>query len=118
MPEVPEAIYQRPEDYDLEHVGDTEDVQFFCTLITALAPKRVLELACGNGRVTLPLAEAGAAHDFDVVGLELVPEMLEAARQKREEASPEVHQRLRACYELDFVTLRLTGLLTRFCGPQ
>lgn len=94
MPEVPEAIYKRPEDYDLEHVGDTEDVQFFCALITALAPKRVLELACGNGRVTLPLAEAGAAHDFDVVGLELVPEMLEAARQKRAQASPPVQQRL------------------------
>ncbi len=93
-PEVPEAIYQRPEDYDLEHAGDTDDVRFFCALVTQLAPKRVLELACGNGRVTLPLAEAGAANGFDVVGLELVPEMLAAARQKREEASPQVRRRL------------------------
>jgi SAM-dependent methyltransferase len=94
-PEVPEAIYQRPEDYDLEHVGDTEDVDFFCALVKQLAPKRVLELACGNGRVTLPLAEAGAVKGFDVVGLELVPEMLAAARQKREEASPEIQQCLK-----------------------
>jgi ubiquinone/menaquinone biosynthesis C-methylase UbiE len=63
-------------------------------LLRELAPKRVLELACGYGRVTLPLAQAGAKHGFDVVGLELVPEMLAAARQKREEASLEVQQHL------------------------
>lgn len=94
MPELPEAIYQRPSDYDLEHVGDTEDVEFFVSLVNRLQPKRVLELACGNGRVTLPLAEAGASQRFDVAGLELVPEMLQAARQKREEAAPAVQERL------------------------
>jgi len=94
MPEVPEAIYQRPSDYDLEHVGDTEDVEFFVSLVRRLRPQRVLELACGNGRVTLPLAEAGAQAGFDVVGLELVPEMLAAAREKVSAASPEVRERL------------------------
>lgn len=94
MPEIPEAIYQRPEDYDLEHVGDTEDVEFFVSLVRRLRPKRVLELACGNGRVTLPLAEAGARHGFDVVGLELVPEMLAAAREKSAAAAPEERERL------------------------
>lgn len=94
MAEVPEAIYQRPEDYDLEHVGDTDDVRFFVSQVCRLRPRRVLELACGNGRVTLPLAEAGAAHDFEVVGVELVPEMLAAANQRREEAGADVRQRL------------------------
>ena len=69
MPELPEAIYLRPSDYDLEHVGDTADVEFFVSLATRLKPKRVLELACGNGRVTLPLAQAGADHGFEVVGI-------------------------------------------------
>jgi SAM-dependent methyltransferase len=95
MPELPEAIYQRPQDYDLEHVGDTEDVEFFVGLTRRWRPKRVLELACGNGRVTLPLAAAGAAVGFEVVGLELVPEMLEAARKKLAEAEPATGERLR-----------------------
>jgi SAM-dependent methyltransferase len=89
---MPEAIYQRPDDYNLEHVGDTADVDFFVAEVTRLRPKRVLELACGTGRVTLPLAEAGAKEGFEVVGLELVPEMLQAARQQYEAASPEVRR--------------------------
>lgn len=95
MAELPEAIYQRPQDYDLEHVGDTDDIDFFVSLVTRLQPRRVLELACGNGRVTLPLAQAGAAHGFEVVGLELVPEMLQAAQKRQEEAEPAVRERLR-----------------------
>lgn len=94
MPETPEAIYRHPNDYDLEHVGDTADVDYFVSLATRLKPTRVLELACGNGRVTIPLAEAGAKRGFEVVGLELVPEMLEAARQKAEGASPATRERL------------------------
>ncbi len=38
----------------------------------------VLELGCGTGRVTLPMAQAGV----DVVGLDSSPRMLEAARKK------------------------------------
>jgi len=94
MAAVPEAIYQRPSDYDLEHVGDTEDVGFFVSLVRRLRPQRVLELACGNGRVTLPLAEAGAADGFEVVGLELVPQMLAAAREKASAAPADVRARL------------------------
>lgn len=95
MPESPEAIYERPEDYDLEHVGDTADTDFFLSLLRRLKPCRVLELACGNGRVTVPLAELGAKQGFDVLGLELVPEMLEAAQQKRKQASTAAQERLR-----------------------
>lgn len=91
---MPEAIYKKPEDYDLEHVGDTDDIDFFVDLAARLKPKRLLELACGNGRVTLPLAEAGAEHGFDVTGLEMVPEMLEAAEQRRHEAGDDVQKRL------------------------
>ncbi|HEY0073249.1 MAG TPA: class I SAM-dependent methyltransferase [Abditibacteriaceae bacterium] len=90
MAELPEAIYQRPDDYDLEHVGDTDDIEFFVSLLKRLQPKRVLELACGNGRVTLPLAQAGAKQGFEVAGLEMVPEMLEAARQKLQESAPDI----------------------------
>ncbi len=47
-----DAIYQRPDDYDLEHTGDDQDVRFYCRLASRLAPSRVLELGCGSGRVT------------------------------------------------------------------
>jgi len=94
MTEIPEAIYERPSDYDLEHVGDTDDIEFFVSLLDHFRPQRVLELACGNGRVTLPLAEAAATRGCDVVGLELVPQMLEAARQKCEAAAPAARERL------------------------
>lgn len=86
MAETPEAVYQHPSDYELEHVGDTEDIAFFCRLARRLRPVRVLELACGSGRVTLPLAEAGAEQGFEIVGVELVPEMLAVAQHKRSEA--------------------------------
>ena len=94
MAETPEAVYQRPADYELEHIGDTEDIEFFCDLARRLRPRRVLELACGSGRVTVPLAETGAAQGFAVVGIELVPEMLEVAQKKRAESSAATQERL------------------------
>src|SRR6266568_2932772 len=39
---------------------------------------RVLEVACGSGRVVLPLVSAG----FDVVGIDVSPHMLALARAK------------------------------------
>lgn len=89
-----ESIYHRPEAYDLEHEGDTEDVDFFVRLANELKPARVLELACGSGRVAVPLAEAGARNGFDVAGLELVPEMLADAERRRAGSPPDVQTRL------------------------
>ncbi len=76
------AIYERPGDYDLEHEGDDEDVRFYIELVRQLKPRRILELAAGSGRVTVPLA-ASVPSGVDVVGLELSPTMLEEAERKR-----------------------------------
>ena len=89
-----EPIYKRPGDYDLEHEGDDEDIGFYRRLVQRLRPRRVLELACGSGRVTLPLAEQGAEQGFEVVGVELADEMLSAALEKREAAAPAVQRAL------------------------
>ena len=40
-----EAIYERPGDYDLEHEGDDEDVDFDVRLLHRWRPRRVMELA-------------------------------------------------------------------------
>jgi SAM-dependent methyltransferase len=89
-----EPIYRRPGDYDLEHEGDQEDIGFYRRLVERLRPRRVLELACGSGRVTLPLAELAAVQGFEMVGVELADEMLAAAVQKREAAAPAVQRAL------------------------
>lgn len=59
------------------------DVDFYLELARA-APGPALELGCGNGRVLLPLAEAG----IEVTGLDLSEAMLAAAAE-RLAASPE-----------------------------
>jgi SAM-dependent methyltransferase len=62
--------------YDIE---DSSDVGL--AFYTALAQETggpVLELACGTGRVSIPMARQG----FAVTGLDLVPGMLERARRK------------------------------------
>jgi SAM-dependent methyltransferase len=92
---VTDSIYERPEQYDLEHQGDDADVQFYLDLARKLRPGRVLELACGSGRVTLPLAELGATQGFDVVGLETSPEMLGQAKTKAASLPGPVQDRLR-----------------------
>jgi SAM-dependent methyltransferase len=64
------------EEYDIEVTGD-KGVAFY----TALARETggpVLELACGTGRVCIPIAREG----FAVTGLDIVPAMLARARHK------------------------------------
>jgi SAM-dependent methyltransferase len=51
----------------------------------------VLEVACGTGRVVLPLARAG----WQVTGLDISPHMLAVARRKLEKENPEVQSRIR-----------------------
>ena len=65
-----------PVNYDRADHGDT-GVAFYCALARE-ASGSVLELACGTGRVTIPVAKLG----FPVTGLDIVPGMLAQARSK------------------------------------
>jgi SAM-dependent methyltransferase len=89
-----EAIYERPQDYDLEHEGDEEDIRFYTDLVTRLRPRRVLELASGSGRVSVPLASLAPELDFDLVGVEIAETMLAEAERKRRELPADVQRRL------------------------
>src|SRR5450755_1933760 len=84
-------LYKHPEQYDLEHLGDEEDIGFYLSLSRRLAPQKVLELGCGTGRITLPLAQVG----FEVVGLDNQTDMLRKAEEHRLQAPLEIRQRLR-----------------------
>lgn len=66
-----------------------EDVPLYLELAAAEGG-RVLELACGAGRVALPLARAG----HQVVGFDASPHML-ALAQRKVAAEPELEGRLR-----------------------
>jgi SAM-dependent methyltransferase len=62
--------------YDVDH--DTQiDVEFYLQYARAYGSP-VLELACGTGRVLIPLAEAG----FEMCGIDLSENMLARCRQK------------------------------------
>ena len=88
-------LYRRPDEYDLEHVGDEEDVTFYMDLAKRLKPKSVLELACGTGRITVPLAEEGARSGFSVVGLDSEVNMLKLARDKARHIPAAARKRLK-----------------------
>jgi SAM-dependent methyltransferase len=90
VPECP--LYAEPELYDLlfPHARDSASIsdevrrerivaseQFYLDEAKE-AGGRVLELACGSGRLTVPIAQTGV----DVVGVDLSDTMLEAARAK------------------------------------
>jgi len=83
-------LYKHPEEYDLEHLGDEEDIGFYLALSRRLAPRKVLELGCGTGRITLPLAQLG----FELVGLDSQTDMLGKAEERRLQEPFEIRQRL------------------------
>lgn len=70
--------------YDAETDGAqpvvVEDIPFYVDLAreAARAGQAVLELGCGTGRVTLPIAQAGV----EIVGLDNAAPMLDVARRK------------------------------------
>jgi SAM-dependent methyltransferase len=68
--------YADPENYDIEDSSDT-GVGFYTRLAQETGGP-VLEIACGTGRVSIPIAQKG----FAVTGLDILPAMLERARSK------------------------------------
>ena len=68
--------FSDPANYDREDASHT-GIAFY----TALAQETggpVLEIACGTGRISIPIARLG----FSVTGLDIVPGMIERARSK------------------------------------
>lgn len=77
-----ERIYRLPEEYDLEHAEQEPDIGFYISLAKRWRPKRILELGCGTGRVTIPLAAATTDFCECITGIDVQPEMLAAAQRK------------------------------------
>ncbi|MBL8102335.1 MAG: class I SAM-dependent methyltransferase [Anaerolineales bacterium] len=69
--------YADPKLYDAENNDFEPDGPFILSLAKQLGGA-VLELGCGTGRMTIPLAENGV----EIVGLDVVPGMVDLAKQK------------------------------------
>lgn len=70
-------LYEDAEFYDLEFSGRSHEVPFFLKHALA-AGGPVLEVACGTGRITMPIARAGV----DITGLDVSAPMIKQARKK------------------------------------
>ncbi|MCC6628255.1 MAG: class I SAM-dependent methyltransferase [Chloroflexi bacterium] len=91
-----EPLYRSAAGYDLRYShGSNADVGFWCALRRRLGARRVLELGCGTGRLTLPLAADGLADGVSVVGLDRALAMLAGARAKLVAAPPAVRAAVR-----------------------
>jgi ubiquinone/menaquinone biosynthesis C-methylase UbiE len=63
--------------YDIEHDRFSEDLDMYSNY-AELSGGKILELACGSGRVLLPLAQEG----YELTGVDSSEKMLEIAQQR------------------------------------
>jgi SAM-dependent methyltransferase len=85
--------YERASDYDLEYQSQSErDIPFWRELVMRYTPQRVLELACGSGRIGIELLHSPG--DYQLEGLDISPEMLAAYRRKLAREPESVQQRV------------------------
>ncbi len=68
-------VYDKLQDADYEKFADYYEKIF---QRYGKAPKLVLDLACGTGNITIPMAKRG----YDMIGIDLSCEMLNIAREK------------------------------------
>ena len=87
-----------PELFELENADDPHfDLPFWQRLVERRAPRRMLELACGTGRLTFPLATVGLAADaeFELVGIDRSEPFLARARAELAEQPSAVRAAVR-----------------------
>ena len=105
MPYDMGEYYERASDYDLEYQSQTQqDVPFWCELVMRYTPQRVLELACGSGRIGIELLHSPGS--FQLEGLDISPEMLGAYKRKLDREPEEVQQRV-TLHEADMSDFQL-----------
>jgi ubiquinone/menaquinone biosynthesis C-methylase UbiE len=70
--------------YDLATGSFRDDIVYWQGLVAEYQPRRVLDLACGTGRITLSLADIGTRYhdDFSLVGVDMSASFLRRAAEK------------------------------------
>ena len=88
--------YDDPILYDMENELYIEDVPFLMKeALKTVGP--IIDLACGTGRVTIPLASKG----HQLIGVDVHRGMLDAARKKSEELNLNIKWVEQHCTKLD-----------------
>lgn len=87
--------YADPEMYDYLYEGYQKDLH--AILKWAKQDEPIVELACGTGRLTIPIAQKG----FRIIGVDLHEGMLKRARQKAEELDLSIEFVQQDCTQLD-----------------
>lgn len=88
---IEKDLYQHPFS-DIYNLSEAEDEEVSLYLDNALETgNKVLELCCGNGRLTIPFAKYG----FDITGIDMSDDMLMILQQKKEQLSLRVSKRIR-----------------------
>jgi SAM-dependent methyltransferase len=75
-----DVIYRDGRLYDSQHKGFDEDIPFY-TKRARMYGEPILELACGTGRIAIPMAKEG----LRITGLDVSASMLAEARKKSAE---------------------------------
>jgi SAM-dependent methyltransferase len=82
-------LYRNPALYDLEYENQTNDVVYYVKQAHKYGGP-VLELGCGNGRITLPVARSG----IEITGIDLAVAMLDDFRVKTQSEPKSIQQRI------------------------
>lgn len=106
-----DSPYRLPSLYDLEWGGRVEDVVFYRNLAGRIGGP-ILELGCGNGRITLPVARAGQ----EITGLDGSEEMRVDLARKLARETAEVQARVHVV-DGDFLNLELDGRFRQIWLP-
>ena len=99
MPGPPRSYLNDGEHYDACHAHRLDDVPFWQQ--AAAGCRTVLELGCGTGRITTPIAASGAEAGRRVIGIDSNPSMLDQARRKARAAGVDVQYVLGDMREFD-----------------
>jgi SAM-dependent methyltransferase len=78
--------------YDLATGPFDDDLCYWQAALHRFRPRRVLDLGCGTGRLTVPLAETGLGYDpdFAIVGLDASAAFLAGAESRLATCDPHV----------------------------
>uniref|UniRef100_UPI00404B0A5C class I SAM-dependent methyltransferase n=1 Tax=Gelidibacter sp. TaxID=2018083 RepID=UPI00404B0A5C len=92
----------------LDLYNDTYD--FICNVIDK--PKaKLLEIGCGPGNITKYLLSKKP--DFDILGIDIAPNMVELAKQN----NPTAHFALMDCRQINQLDTKFDGIIGGFCLP-
>jgi SAM-dependent methyltransferase len=89
-------VYADADFYDQEFEGRVHEIPFYLARARACAGP-VLEVACGTGRLTIPLAQAG----IPIAGLDVSPAMIDRAREKSAALRLDIDWRLQDARRMD-----------------